>query len=203
MSVGKILKEIRKEKGMTQVEFAKHLDMSRSFIGDIENDRYVPNPNTIQKLADKLNISTYYLTTGEKTFNDLDSDNEFKELRKFDPSVVEDVRQSFVDLDIKTPFKYLSVHQEENLKEKLKNISAAKLGFIEIIILENIIAFLSDADNKDKKSLAASLIQINRNHNIGKNDDLEHSIILDDIERQTEHYRQFLLHRYGYQESSD
>jgi|SRR5699024_2830078 len=79
MSVGKTLKKIRKEKDMTQVEFAKYLDMSRSFIGDIENERYTPNPHTIEKISKKLGISTYYLTTGNKTLADI-SEEEYKEL---------------------------------------------------------------------------------------------------------------------------
>ena len=98
MSVGKTLKKIRKEKGMTQVEFAKLLDMSRSFIGDIENERYIPNPHTVTKISDKLGISVYYLTTGKKTLEDI-SESEFKELvTQYQIENQLEIKQSFKDM---------------------------------------------------------------------------------------------------------
>lgn len=64
MSIGTRIKELRLERKMTQKDFAKEIGISRSYLGDLENDRKSPSVETISKLSDKLNVSSAYFFGG-------------------------------------------------------------------------------------------------------------------------------------------
>ena len=52
MSIGRRIKEARKLAGLTQVDLAKKSSLSRSYIGDIEKDRYNASLSALQLIAD-------------------------------------------------------------------------------------------------------------------------------------------------------
>lgn len=56
-----ILKELRLSKGITQVELAKQLGISRSTIGMYESGSREPDFETLELIADYFNIDTDYL----------------------------------------------------------------------------------------------------------------------------------------------
>ena len=56
-SIGRKIRDARKNAGMTQVELAKATNLSRSYIGDIEKDRYNPSVSTLQAIANALGVS--------------------------------------------------------------------------------------------------------------------------------------------------
>ena len=56
MSIGKNIKQYRKDKKLTQLELAKKSNISRSYLGDIENDRYNPSIETLNSIAKSLGI---------------------------------------------------------------------------------------------------------------------------------------------------
>ncbi|MGH2117092.1 helix-turn-helix domain-containing protein [Aerococcus sp. L_32] len=66
MSIGTRIKELRLERNMTQKDFAEEIGISRSYLGDLENDRKSPSAETISKLSDKLNVSSAYFFGGKK-----------------------------------------------------------------------------------------------------------------------------------------
>lgn len=78
MTVGQNIKKLRKEAGLTQEKFAQKLDISRTYLSDIENDRSILSNKNLNKIAQKLNVSTNYLTSGNKMLSDL-SNEEFEE----------------------------------------------------------------------------------------------------------------------------
>lgn len=193
MSVGKILKKIRKEKGMTQVEFAKYLDMSRSFIGDIENDRYVPNPNTIKKLADKLNISTYYLTTGEKLLRDLlqedmdtISDEEFSEIANRGQ-------------------EFILKEREEKLRNDLIELSNSKLSASEHGLLRLTITFMQESSASEIDEFVDIIRALSTNRYAHQRDSSSYSNE-DRLEKGNgviEQFRKFVYSYYKITEDSD
>ncbi|SDF77546.1 helix-turn-helix domain-containing protein [Sporomusa acidovorans] len=76
-SIGKILREKRKEKGYTQQELADKANLSRSYIADIEGERYTPSLNTIIKVARYLDLDLNFLqvidgNTSSKNEGELD-----------------------------------------------------------------------------------------------------------------------------------
>ena len=56
--LGKNLKRIRTEKGITQGDIVRSLGFSRSFVSNIENGKTNPTLSTITNLAKALGVST-------------------------------------------------------------------------------------------------------------------------------------------------
>ena len=54
-TLGTNIKEARKKAGLTQMELAKLTNLSRSYSGDIEKDRYNPSLATLKAIANALN----------------------------------------------------------------------------------------------------------------------------------------------------
>lgn len=57
MKFGQNFKRIRKRMNMTQEELATKMEISRSYLSDIENRRTNPSIKTVKKLADGLGVS--------------------------------------------------------------------------------------------------------------------------------------------------
>ena len=55
--LGQNLKRIREEKGMTQGDICRALDIDRGFISSIENGKRNPTLSTIKKIADAVGVS--------------------------------------------------------------------------------------------------------------------------------------------------
>lgn len=56
--LGRNLKRIRKEKGITQGDIVRALGMDRAFVSNIENGKTNPTLATITKLAKAVGVST-------------------------------------------------------------------------------------------------------------------------------------------------
>ncbi|WP_434169121.1 helix-turn-helix domain-containing protein [Peribacillus frigoritolerans] len=56
MSIGKNIKKYRKKLGFTQMELATKANISRSYLGDVENERYNVSLDVLGKIAKALNI---------------------------------------------------------------------------------------------------------------------------------------------------
>ena len=63
-SIGRKIRDARKNASMTQVELAKATNLSRSYIGDIEKDRYNPSVSTLQAIAKATNVPVENLLGG-------------------------------------------------------------------------------------------------------------------------------------------
>ncbi|CUH95914.1 hypothetical protein P22_2000 [Propionispora sp. 2/2-37] len=57
MKLGQRIKAIRKSRKITQQELAFRSKMSRSYLADVENDRYNPSLTTLEKISEALNVS--------------------------------------------------------------------------------------------------------------------------------------------------
>lgn len=55
MDIGNAIKSIRIDTQLTQDEFANKVGISRSYLGDLENNRKSPSVETLQKLAKAFN----------------------------------------------------------------------------------------------------------------------------------------------------
>lgn len=62
MSIGKRIKKIRNSLGLTQDKLASDANISRSYLADVENDRYNPSFDTLESIAEALNVSVDRLT---------------------------------------------------------------------------------------------------------------------------------------------
>ncbi len=58
---GEILKSLRKEKGLTQIELSKLLNLDKSTIGKYETDKIKPSLDMLQIIADFFEVTSDYL----------------------------------------------------------------------------------------------------------------------------------------------
>ncbi len=56
MSIGEKIKRVRKERGLTQSQLAESANISRSYLGDLEGDRYNPSLDTLKAIAGALSV---------------------------------------------------------------------------------------------------------------------------------------------------
>lgn len=64
-----ILKSLRERSGLSQVELGKALGLSRSAVGMYEQERRVPDLDTLERIADYFNVSISELTGNVKKSN--------------------------------------------------------------------------------------------------------------------------------------
>lgn len=61
MTLGEAIREKRLQKGMTQLELSQEIEVSRTFVADLERDRYTPSFKTLKKLALILDLDVNFL----------------------------------------------------------------------------------------------------------------------------------------------
>lgn len=59
--LGKRLKQLRKEQGLTQEDLALYLNVSKQSVWGYENNSVQPSLDVIVKIADRFNVSLDYL----------------------------------------------------------------------------------------------------------------------------------------------
>lgn len=97
MSLGDNIKRIRKERNMTQETLANELGISRSYLGDLENNRRNPSSTTLEKLSKKLGVSIQFLLTGfdiEDVADSINLDIEKEALEKLQKKFDENIDKS-------------------------------------------------------------------------------------------------------------
>ncbi len=69
MNIGEAIKELRKKKGLSQTEFAQLCSLSQTSLSLIESGKTQPHENTINTIAEKLEVPPillYFMTFSEK-----------------------------------------------------------------------------------------------------------------------------------------
>ncbi len=70
MTLGANIKKCRKEKGLTQKKLALMANISRSYLADVENERYNPSLDVLQSIAKGLEITAQQLLKDDMNEND-------------------------------------------------------------------------------------------------------------------------------------
>lgn len=70
MTTGKRIQQARKAKNWSQKKLGEELGVSASMIGQYENDLRNPKIETLLRLAEKLEVSMYYLSGGTDEMTD-------------------------------------------------------------------------------------------------------------------------------------
>lgn len=144
MALGENIKKLRKEKKITQQKLAKDIGVSRSYLSDLENNRYNPSIKTIEMLADKLNVTVFYLTTGKKMMGDLSDED----MEGFVRNIGNSIRRN-----------------KENSKEYVKNeldiILNSELDLAQTMYLVNMVNFLKYSDGDDVMTMASIVRVLN------------------------------------------
>lgn len=108
MSIGQRIKKARKDAKLTQMELAKKTNLSRSYIGDIEIDRYNPSITTLQTIAEATGVSASYL---------LGKENETTTEYYHDPDVAELAEELRTNPGMKVLFDASKNSKPEDLKQ--------------------------------------------------------------------------------------
>lgn len=66
MALGERLRELRREKGLTQWELGNQIGVSASAVGMYEQNRREPDTNTLLRLCRAFSVGTDYLLRGEE-----------------------------------------------------------------------------------------------------------------------------------------
>jgi XRE family transcriptional regulator, regulator of sulfur utilization len=61
MNIGKVIRSLRKQKGLSQTEFAERCDITQTSLSMIETGSKRPNPKTLKKICQVLEIPEMYL----------------------------------------------------------------------------------------------------------------------------------------------
>lgn len=116
MSIGSKLKDQRKKKGLTQVELAEKANMSRSYIADIERDRYNPSVDTLKTISDALGINPSEL------IDDDPNHDPYALTAKDERDIARDLDRMMKDLDSKEALAFYGekVEFDEEARELLR-----------------------------------------------------------------------------------
>ena len=68
MSLGERISELRKLSGMSQLDLARAMDVSRQAVSKWETDQTSPDATNLIRLSDILDTDIEYLTTGRRTY---------------------------------------------------------------------------------------------------------------------------------------
>lgn len=98
--IGRKLKQLRKDKGMTQEDVAVQVDITRSTISNYEIGRRTPHLKDLQKLAAIFNVGLDYFGLSEKdeTFELLQRAKEVFKSDEVDRITKESLYQEFMKL---------------------------------------------------------------------------------------------------------
>ncbi len=93
MQFGDILKDIRVEQNLTQMQLAKQANLAPSCIAMIETNKREPSAQTLIALANALNVTTDYLLGLENDYGIKKNDNFIQPLySKEEQQIIEDYR---------------------------------------------------------------------------------------------------------------
>ena len=148
MNIGDNIKKIRKEKKLSQSDLAASLEISQSYLSDLENNRKNLGIKTVEKIAKKLDVTTSYLISGNKMLSDL-TDNELKE-------------QMF---NLSNQISKSTSKNETIVKENLFSLLNKDLSYLDVHYFNNIYNFYELEKTEDDNLLFISvLLQMLRQH---------------------------------------
>jgi len=139
--IGRILKELRKEKGLTQEQLAKEIDLSTSAIIQYENNKREPDFASLIKLSNYFKVSAQYLT-GKSEYQTVTEDilnpnwSKIDEILKDkDPNILEmihSIYHAFFELTLK-------IINLDNTFDSEKSIEYNMNDYIRLSVLRSII----------------------------------------------------------------
>ena len=97
-TLGERIKTMRESRGMTQVQLAAEMGVSRSAIGMYERDEREPDLDTIEALADIFNVPMSALTDRNENKPDLVAEPKIAELNHLFSLVSDDLQDTVLNL---------------------------------------------------------------------------------------------------------
>ncbi|RDE19304.1 helix-turn-helix domain-containing protein [Parageobacillus thermoglucosidasius] len=115
--IGDNIKFFRKKAKMTQVELAEKANISRSYLADVERNRYNPSLDTLKAIASALNVPVNSLI-GEEDTKNLDRDTKLPELTEKDErDIAKDLQRIMDSLESREGLMYDGEPMDEETRE--------------------------------------------------------------------------------------
>src|SRR5882724_9040990 len=90
MNIGNKIAELRKQKDLSQTDFAKAVGVSREMIGRYERNEVMPSIEVAKKIADALGVSLDYLAgEGKQASFDKQTLTLIHEIEELEPTIKE------------------------------------------------------------------------------------------------------------------
>lgn len=120
MALGENIKMFRKKAKLTQMELAQKANISRSYLADVERNRYNPSIDTIKAIATALNVPVTSLINEDDSKN-LNQDQKLPELTKKDElDIAKDLQKIMDSLENREGLMYDGEPMDEETKELIK-----------------------------------------------------------------------------------
>jgi transcriptional regulator with XRE-family HTH domain len=119
MTLGENIRMHRKNAKLTQMELAQKANISRSYLADVERDRYNPSIDTIKALAAALNVPVTSLI--DEDDEKLKQDQQLPELTEKDElDIAKDLQKIMDSLENREGLMYDGEPMDEETKELIK-----------------------------------------------------------------------------------
>lgn len=141
--LGQHIRELRKSLKLTQDELALKASISRSYLADVERNRYNPSINTLESIAKALGVTSAEILARENKFNEWDK--KYNKDGKLAKEVKEIERQANNALPDLTPKDEREIARD---LEKMLSALDDKSGMA---------AYNEPEDEEDRELLKASL----------------------------------------------
>ncbi|MEG7380150.1 helix-turn-helix transcriptional regulator [Bacillus subtilis] len=122
MTVGQRIKAIRKERKLTQVQLADKAKLSRSYLADIERDRYNPSLSTLESVASALGVQVSAIVGEENIIKEEPAEYNAKEEKDI-AKRMEEIRRDLENSDgLSFSGEPMSPEAVESLMEAMEHI---------------------------------------------------------------------------------
>ncbi|MCY8546878.1 helix-turn-helix transcriptional regulator [Bacillus subtilis] len=122
MTVGQRIKAIRKERKLTQVQLADKANLSRSYLADIERDRYNPSLSTLESVAGALGVQVSAIVGEENLIKEEPAEYNAKEEKDI-AKRMEEIRRDLENSDgLSFSGEPMSPEAIESLMEAMEHI---------------------------------------------------------------------------------
>ncbi|WP_336805380.1 helix-turn-helix transcriptional regulator [Bacillus subtilis] len=122
MTVGQRIKAIRKERKLTQVQLADKANLSRSYLADIERDRYNPSLSTLESVASALGVQVSAIVGEENLIKEEPAEYNAKEEKDI-AKRMEEIRRDLENSDgLSFSGEPMSPEAIESLMEAMEHI---------------------------------------------------------------------------------
>lgn len=118
MELGKLLAQLRKERGLLQKEVATHLNMTVATVSNYEKGVHLPDLNTLILLADFFDVSTDYLLQRTNYKASIDTLNHHLSA----DYTVSDLLNTIVELDAHNTQALLDYYELLMLRNSIKRV---------------------------------------------------------------------------------
>lgn len=122
MTVGQRIKAIRKDRKLTQVQLADKAKLSRSYLADIERDRYNPSLSTLESVAGALGVQVSAIVGEENLIKEEPTEYNVKEEKDI-AKRMEEIRRDLENSDgLSFSGEPMSPEAVESLMEAMEHI---------------------------------------------------------------------------------